>query len=118
LHVRRHWPGVAALVVGPLRRPMPDSIDKELQEALTEFVGAFEVVFRYDWPYTKIMFGDEAEGATFVEPGLEDESDDWGARGALLQKYRRLVSLMQSRGLEPVFPFPLDRLPNFEKRVW
>jgi len=97
---------------------MADSTDKELQDALAEFVGAFEVVFRYDWPYTKIMFGDEAEGATFVEPGLEDESDDWGARGALLEKYRRLVSLMQSRGLEPVFPFPLDRLPNFEKRVW
>ena len=64
------------------------------------------------------FFGDEAEGATFVEPGLEDENNDWGARGALLEKYRRLVSLMQSRGIEPVFPFPLNRLPNFEKRVW
>jgi len=69
---------------------MADSNDKELQEALAEFVGAFEVMFRYDWPYTKIMFGDEVEGTTFIEPGLEDESEDWGARGALLERYRRL----------------------------
>lgn len=97
---------------------MADTTDKELQEALAEFVGAFEVVFRYDWPYTKIMIGDEEEGATFIEPGLEDETEDWGARGALLEKYRRLVSVMRSRGIEPEFPFPLDRIPNFEKRVW
>jgi hypothetical protein len=97
---------------------MADSTDKELQQALAEFVGAFEVVFRYDWPYTKIMFGDEVKGATFIEPGLDDETDDWGWRGALLEKYRRLVSVMQARGIEPVFPFPLDRLSDFKKRVW
>src|SRR4051812_12516996 len=89
-------------IVGQLRKSMPDSPDQELQQALAEFVGAFEVVFRYDWPYTKIMIGDEAEGATFIAPGLDDETEDWGARGALLEKYRRLVSLMQSRGIEPV----------------
>lgn len=62
------------------------------------------------------MIGDEVEDATFIEPGLEDESEDWAARGALLEKYRRLVSLMR-RGIEPVFPFPLDRVPKFKKRV-
>ncbi len=97
---------------------MPDSNDKELQEAIAEFVGAFEVVFRYDWPYTKTMFGYHEDGATFIEPGLDDETEDWGARGALLEKYRRLVSLLQARGIEPVFPFPLDRIPDFKKRVW
>lgn len=97
---------------------MADSNDKELQTALAEFIGAFEVVFRYDWSYTRMMIGDEAEGATFIEPGLEDKSEDWGARGALLEKYRQLVSVMKARGIEPVFPFPLDRLPDFEKRAW
>ena len=97
---------------------MSDPTDKELQQAIAEFVGAFEVVFRYDWRYTSGMIGDEAEGANFIEPGLEDETEDWGARGALLEKYRRLVAVMQSRGLEPLFPFPLDRLPDFDKRVW
>jgi hypothetical protein len=97
---------------------MEDSNDKEFQTAVAEFVGAFEVVFRYDWAYTKEIIGDEAKGATFIEPGLDDETEDWGSRGALLEKYRRLVAVMRRRGLEPVFPFPLQTLPNFGKRVW
>ena len=56
-------PPLIRRTVRPLRTSMADSTDKELQQALAEFVGAFEVVFRYDWPYTKIMVGDEAEGA-------------------------------------------------------
>jgi hypothetical protein len=97
---------------------MAEPTDTELQEALAEFVGAFEVVFRYDWPYTTVMFGVVEEGANFIEPGLADESEDWGARGALLEKYRRLVGVMKARGIEPVFPFPLDRIPDFKERVW
>ncbi|MEQ8788853.1 MAG: hypothetical protein RIC55_21255 [Pirellulaceae bacterium] len=97
---------------------MTDLDDKDLQDAIAEFVGAFEVVFRYDWPYTSGMIGDEAKGATFIEPGLDDETEDWGARGALLEKYRELVSVMRRRGLEPIFPFPLERLPGFTQRVW
>ena len=92
--------------------------DPELIAALQDFVGAFEVVFRYDWPYTKIAIGDEEDGHTFIEPGLGDETEDWGSRGALLEKYRRLVAVMKARGLPPSFPFPLDRLPDFTKRVW
>jgi hypothetical protein len=92
--------------------------DPEFEQAVAEFVGAFEVVFRYDWPYTKIMMGDESEGANFVEPGLEDEAEDWGARGALLEKYRALIAAMKGRKMEPAFPFPLDRLPKFKERVW
>jgi hypothetical protein len=90
----------------------------ELDKAIAEFVGAFEVVFRYDWGYTKIMFGDEADGATFIEPALKDESEDWGARGALLEKYRALVAVMKSQGMEPSFPFPLENLPDFKGRAW
>ena len=73
--------------------------DTEFEKAVAEFVGAFEVVFRYDWQYTKERIGDEEEGATFIEPGLEDETEDWGARGALLEKYRRLMAVMQERDL-------------------
>ncbi|HXA48442.1 MAG TPA: hypothetical protein VNW52_12480 [Burkholderiaceae bacterium] len=86
--------------------------NNDLNKAIAEFVGAFEVVFRYDWEYTKIMLGDESDGATFVEPGLQDESEDWGARGALLEKYRVLLKEMKANGMEPVFPFPLDHLVN------
>lgn len=92
--------------------------ETNVTQALQEFVGAFEVVFRYDWDYTQVMIGDENEGANFIEPGLEDESEDWGARGALLEKYRALVSVMKMNGLEPHFPFPIDHLPSYKGRVW
>lgn len=86
----------------------------DISNALAEFMGAFEVVFRHDWEYTKIMIGDEATGATFLEPGRADESEDWGARGALLEKYRALVVAMKSQGLEPKFPFPLAQLQSLK----
>jgi len=73
--------------------------DLALIEALSEFIGAFEVVFQHDWTYTKLMFGDEEEGGTFLRPGLKDESEDWGSRGELLEKYRKLKALMEERGL-------------------
>lgn len=96
----------------------PMQQQEELQRTLSEFVGAFEVVFRYDWEYTKTMIGDEEAGATFIEPGLEDETNDWGARGALLEKYRLLVEAMKKNGLSPAFPFPLENLPGAPKRAW
>lgn len=91
--------------------------DTEFETAVAEFIGAFEVVFRYDWSYTKRNIGDEEPDHTFLEPGLDDEVEDWGSRGALLQKYRRLVVVMQSRGMKPIFPFPLERLPDSPRRV-
>jgi hypothetical protein len=83
-----------------------------LEKALAEFVGAFDVVFHHDWEYTSSMIGDEAAGATFLEPGLADETEDWGARGALLEKYRTLVAEMRAQGLKAVHPFPLTFLPG------
>jgi hypothetical protein len=93
-------------------------MEDEFTVAVREFVGAFEVVFRYDWQYTRAMIGDEAPSGTFIEPGIEDETEDWGARGALLEKYRRLMAVMQAQGIEPTFPFPLEGLPGFKERVW
>lgn len=77
--------------------PMAD--DPELIEALRQFVGAFEVLFHHDWEYAKIMIGDEEEGCTFLKPGLDDETEDWGSRGELLEKYRKLRAAMDARGL-------------------
>ena len=90
----------------------------KVETALAESMGAFEIVFRYDWDHTRTMIGDQAEGATFVEPGLDDESEDWGARGALLEKYRALVVAMKEVGIEPNFPFSLTNLPGFKGRAW
>lgn len=87
-----------------------------LQRAVSEFMGAFEIVFRYDWEYTTLMISDDAP--SFLEPGVRDESEDWGARGALLEKYRNLVAIMKQFGMAPSFPFPLDHLPGAPKRLW
>ena len=62
------------------------------------------------------MIGDEEEGCTFLEPGLEDEVDDWGARGALLEKYRALRALMKKRKIDPQFPFTLERVRELKGR--
>jgi hypothetical protein len=76
--------------------------DPDFEKAVAEFVSAFEVVFRHDWDYTAVvMQGMVMEGSTFLEPGVSDETNDWGARGALLEKYRALVSLMRLRDIEP-----------------
>ncbi len=96
-------------------KPTP-APDEEYQKAVAEFVGAFEVVFHHDWDYAKTMIGDEEEGCTFLEPGLEDEVDDWGARGALLEKYRALRDLMKKKKIGPQFPFSLERVRELKGR--
>jgi len=86
-----------------LIKTTPNIPDRELSEALEEFIAAFEVVFHHDWNYTKIMIGDEEEGYTFLKPGLDDETEDWGSRGELLEKYRRVKHIMGQRGLKSKF---------------
>ena len=90
---------------------MNDLPTPSLQQALAEFVGAFETVFHHDWDYTATMIG--SEDPSFLSPGLslEDETEDWGARGALLEKYRNLVDAMNAAGISSVLPFPPEHLP-------
>ncbi|MBE7440593.1 MAG: hypothetical protein HS115_19275 [Spirochaetales bacterium] len=73
--------------------------DKELNTLFLEFLGAFEVVFHYDWDYTKIMIGDESPKHTIIRTGLEDETEDWGTRGQLLESYRNLKRALKERNL-------------------
>ncbi len=85
------------------------------EKALKEFVEAFEEVFDKDWTYTKEMLGirdetDEqkanakamglenipivSDDGTFINPKVDDETEDWGLRGSLLLKYRELKKLI------------------------
>ena len=89
----------------------------ELEAAVAEFVGALEEVFGRDWAYSKSCltaiepvrhFFIQPE-ATFLEPGVADEEENWGARGVLLEKYRRLREVMERRSLIPKPPFPHRR---------
>lgn len=87
----------------------------ELLTATREFLAAFEAVFDDDWKYTQSMLGIpdvslEKENiakefglepihiispdGTFLKPGVDDEIEDWGHRGLLLERYRRLKTLI------------------------
>ena len=92
----------------------------ELERVLLEFLESFEEVFHKDWTYTKEMLGiyedTEEQGqdsqqldveqiyiispeGTFLEPIVEDEIEDWGNRGKLLEKYRNLKKLVSNQKL-------------------
>jgi hypothetical protein len=85
--------------------------DTELHEAIASFVGAFEEVFERDWEYSKVMLSAAnidslvASGSTFLNPGVEDEEDDWGGRAELLEQYRSLLRVMQRHGIRPKKPW-------------
>lgn len=68
----------------------------ELLIALRRFLDSFELVFgETDWPVTLANLQDDArylihQNGTFLEPGVDDESNNWANRGSLLSAYRRL----------------------------
>lgn len=83
--------------------------------AIHEFLESFQAVFDTDWEYSKVMLGihdatPEQDAAlrelglegipvvspqgTFLAPGVDDEGEDWGNRGLLLARYRRLKDLI------------------------
>lgn len=68
---------------------------EELQNALTEFVESFELVFRDDWEFTEaaLKSGYHING-TFLTPNVDDEFNNWGNRGGLLMRYRALLKIM------------------------
>jgi hypothetical protein len=73
---------------------------QELQVALTEFMDSFQLVFDQDWDKTEhsIREGGYING-TFLNPEVEDESNNWWNRGSLLWKYRELHRLMNELGI-------------------
>jgi hypothetical protein len=82
-------------------------IDPELIVSLFSFIDRFELVFgETDREYTReAIGGDQAKysihpNGTFLEPGVEDESNNWGNRGSLLMTYRCLKYHMSA--IEPI----------------
>ena len=91
-------------------------MDSELYDSILRFLDKFEQVFDKDWEYSKEMMGIQEETeeqkrnakemgletieiisskGTFLNPKVDDETEDWGYRGALLQEYRRLKSIIE-----------------------
>jgi hypothetical protein len=77
-------------------------MDPELADAVADFLGMFELVFDGDWEVTRACIRDPqfliSGGGTFIHPDVEDESNNWANRGALLASYRRLKDLLGPRG--------------------
>ncbi len=91
-------------------------MDKKVKKSVEQFLSLFEEVFDKDWKYSKEMMGiygkteEQKRNAqeiglesidiifndgTFINPKVEDETEDWGYRGALLEKYRELKELLK-----------------------
>ncbi len=91
-------------------------MEYEIKNSAKQFLELFEEVFDKDWEYSKEMMGiyketEEqkmnaeklgltsismiADNGTFLNPKIEDEIEDWGYRGALLEKYRELKELLE-----------------------
>lgn len=95
--------------IGVLMFPnLPESTQSirraDLIKAADAFAGMFELVFDYDWPTTQANLANPAglidERGTFIQPLVEDESNDWANRGALLGAYRELLRCMEDCGIQ------------------
>jgi hypothetical protein len=80
-------------------------MDREMREAVEQFVGAFEVVFDEDWSYSRDhMLGNMDRiipgGETFLRNSQDPDGLNWGSRAALLGAYDRLLQAMQERGMK------------------
>ena len=80
-------------------------MNEEMKNALTEFVSSFDLVFDEDWEFSKNCLRDDsqksfiASDGTFLNPRVDDESNNWANRGHLLEVYRRLIAEMQKQGM-------------------
>ena len=72
-------------------------VSEKLLRAYESFLGAFELVFDNDWEMTLGRIADPdfiSEKGTFLRPGVDDESNNWANRGALLAAYRELIDCL------------------------
>lgn len=73
---------------------------------ISNFLTSFHAVFEDDWDHTIQSLDPEwlnhyiSPGATFINPNVADEQNNWGNRGSLLASYRELVSFILDNGLE------------------
>jgi hypothetical protein len=76
-----------------------DQRAEKIEDAARTLVGAMEAIFGYDWDFTREQMQDlrylVADGGTFLEPGVSDESNNWGCRGGFLAAYRELADLLE-----------------------
>ncbi|MGB5771871.1 MAG: hypothetical protein WBM32_18690 [Crocosphaera sp.] len=80
----------------------PSENISELEEAISQFITSFELVFEYDWEMTKNSIADDlyiSSSGTFIHPDVGDESNNWWNRGSLLSSYRHLVEVLDKNNI-------------------
>ncbi len=71
---------------------------EELETTLKEFMQDFDLVFSEDWEITVTHITHEdyiQKDGTFLDPKVDDASNNWANRGALLESYGKLTELMR-----------------------
>ena len=81
-------------------------IEGKLLLQLQSFLDSFELVFgEGDWPTTQCNLKDDVHlispNGTFINPGVDDESNNWSNRGYLLAVYRGLKDMLD-KGKFPI----------------
>lgn len=80
------------------------ALNTETTEKAIEFLRMFEVVFHNDWDMSKGCLENSThlidEDGTFLSPNVDDESDNWANRGALLESYRELCQALKKEGVD------------------
>ena len=64
-------------------------------EVLHDFLDHFYLLFHQDWEFARDLCADPwyvAPTGTFLNPGVDDESNNWANRGAFLAAWRRLTA--------------------------
>jgi hypothetical protein len=80
-------------------------MDKQFVDAAFAFLDSFEVVFGHDWEHTKNSLhiaNTGSQDGTLIDPGVEDEGDNWGNRGGLLASYRKFRERAPQAGYIPL----------------
>lgn len=77
---------------------------QEFNNLISNFLGSFDLVFNLDWEHSKICLEEcsyfiEPTG-TFVDPGVEDEENNWSNRGILLKNYRELIKYIRANKID------------------
>ena len=71
---------------------------------MDSFVSMFELVFDLDWSMTQVCIENSEylidDKGTFLQPLVDDESNNWANRGALLETYRHLLQCMKNCGIQ------------------
>ncbi|MCF7479806.1 TIR domain-containing protein [Vibrio parahaemolyticus] len=77
---------------------------QELNNLISEFLMAYDAIFRMDWQHTKGCLENSdwfiSPNGNFIEPNVEDEGNNWGNRPYLLTTYRNLVSYIKKHNID------------------